>query len=96
MSNVMSDVMSKGAGSMQWNSRDVKFFRFVGSHTLDITFLYQILLSKFPHRHHNEKCDVDVMSDVMSKGTGSMSPHPFWQIMCYNSTRSILGAVATL
>ena len=40
--------------------------------TLDITFLYQILLSKFPHRHHIEKCDVDVMSDVMSKGAGSL------------------------
>ena len=51
--------------------------------TLDITFLYQILLSKFPHRHHIKKCDVaicympitvisciplyNVMSDVMSK-----------------------------
>ena len=41
--------------------------------TLDITFLYQILLSKFPHRHHIEKCDVDVMSDVMSKGAGSLA-----------------------
>ena len=41
--------------------------------TLDITFLYQILLSKFPYRHHIEKCDVDVMSDVMSKGAGSLS-----------------------
>ena len=40
--------------------------------TLDITFLYQILLSKFPHRHHIFQCDVDVMSDVMSKGAGSL------------------------